>query len=130
MSVNCCVTSVPHHGSFEAFPKAVAAWQERLQAGLDRSIQASEQTMGHLEEAIHRDTLGDPATGVGAGSAKESRAGPAGVSGMWYQVKPGEPGAHEELPNAFWSHYDWAGTGVVSTLQELAFSSGPCAGVG
>ena len=23
MNVNCCVTSVPHHGSFEAFPKAV-----------------------------------------------------------------------------------------------------------
>ncbi len=55
MSMNCCATSVPHHGSFEALPKAVAAWQERLQAGLSRSIQASDQTMGHLEEEIlHR----------------------------------------------------------------------------
>ena len=52
MNVNCCVTSVPHHGSFKVFPKAVAAWQERLQAGLSRSIQASDQTMGHLEEEI------------------------------------------------------------------------------
>jgi len=57
MNVNCCVTSVPHHGSFKAFPPAVNAWQERLQAGLDRSIQASDQTMGHLEEEIHRNTL-------------------------------------------------------------------------
>src|SRR5579864_3390658 len=57
MNVNCCVTSVPHHGSYEAFGQAVTAWQERLQAGLDRSIQASDQTMGHLEEEIHRKTL-------------------------------------------------------------------------
>jgi len=57
MNVNCCVTSVPHHGSYEAFGQAVIAWQERLQAGLDRSIQASDQTMGHLEEEIHRKTL-------------------------------------------------------------------------
>jgi hypothetical protein len=56
MNVNCCVSSVPHHGSFKAFAKAVVAWQERLQAGLDRSIQASDQTMGHLEEEIHQKT--------------------------------------------------------------------------
>src|SRR5438876_7360717 len=52
MSANCCATSVPHHGSFEVFPKAVAVWQERLQAGLSRSIQASDETMGHMEEEI------------------------------------------------------------------------------
>ncbi len=52
MSTNCCV-SVPHpDSSFKAFPKAVAAWQERLQAGLSRSIEASDQTIGHLEEEI------------------------------------------------------------------------------
>jgi len=53
MSANCCANaSVPHHGSFEVFPKAITAWQERLQAGLSRSIKASDQTMGHLEEEI------------------------------------------------------------------------------
>jgi len=53
MSASCCATSVPHpHGSFEVFPKAVAAWQERLTAGLSRSIQASDETMGHMEEEI------------------------------------------------------------------------------
>jgi hypothetical protein len=57
MSHNCCANSVPHHGSFEAFPKAIEAWQERLQAGLSRSIQASDQTMGHLEEEIFQKTL-------------------------------------------------------------------------
>ena len=56
MSTNCCGTSVPHPGSFKAFPKAVAAWQERLTAGLSRSIQASDQTMGHLEEEILQKT--------------------------------------------------------------------------
>jgi hypothetical protein len=55
MAVNCCGTSVPHPGSFKVFPQAIAAWQERLQAGLSRSIRASDQTMGHLEEEIlHR----------------------------------------------------------------------------
>ena len=57
MNVNCCVTSVPHHGSSKAFEEAVTAWQERLTAGLNRSIEASDQTMGHLEEEIHRNTL-------------------------------------------------------------------------
>jgi hypothetical protein len=57
MSTNCCARSVPHpDSSFETFPKAVAAWQERLQAGLSRSIKASDQTMGHLEEEILQKT--------------------------------------------------------------------------
>ena len=56
MNVNCCGTSVPHPGSFEVFPKAIGAWQERLQAGLSRSIRASDQTMGHLEEEILHQT--------------------------------------------------------------------------
>jgi len=75
MNVNCCVTSVPHHGSFKAFPPAVSAWQERLQAGLDRSIQASDQTMGHLEEEIHRNTL--EVQRVALEEAAQSKAGQA-----------------------------------------------------
>lgn len=57
MSTSCgCATPVPQQGSFEAFPKAVTAWQERLQAGLSRSIQATDQTLGHLEEEILQKT--------------------------------------------------------------------------
>ena len=56
MSTNCCVTSVPHHGSFEVFCRVIGAWQERLQAGLSRSIEASDQTLGHLEEEILHQT--------------------------------------------------------------------------
>jgi len=52
MSQNCCVRSVPPHGSIEAFRTAVPAWQERLSAGLSRGIQASDHTLGHLEEEI------------------------------------------------------------------------------
>jgi len=56
MSSSCCVL-VPHSdSSFKGLPKAVSAWQERLKAGLSRSIQASDQTMGHLEEEILQKT--------------------------------------------------------------------------
>ena len=58
MTTNCCENSVPHPGSFRAFSREVGAWQERLQAGLGRSIQASDQTLGHLEEEILRQTRG------------------------------------------------------------------------
>ncbi len=58
MTTHCCAKLVPHHGSNEAFGRAVHAWQERLQAGLGRSIQASDQTLGHLEEEILRQTRG------------------------------------------------------------------------
>ena len=57
MSTNCCVTSVPHpHGSFKVLPRATSAWEERLQAGLGRVINASDQNMGHLEEEILQKT--------------------------------------------------------------------------
>ena len=42
VNTNCCATSVPHHGSLKVLAKAVGAWQERLQAGLSRSIEASD----------------------------------------------------------------------------------------
>lgn len=56
MKTNCCANSVPHPGSFEALVEPVMAWQERLQAGLSRSIRASDETMGHLEEEVLRQT--------------------------------------------------------------------------
>ena|SRR5260370_31218004 len=53
MSTNCCVPGAPHtHGGFKVLGKATNVWQERLQAGLGRVINASDQTMGHLEEEI------------------------------------------------------------------------------
>src|ERR1051325_436648 len=54
MSTNCCVPAAPHtHGSFFEVPaKAMNGWQERLQAGLGRVINAEDQTMGHLEEEV------------------------------------------------------------------------------
>jgi hypothetical protein len=56
---NCCLESVPQpDSSFEAFAGPVADWQARLRAGLTQSIQASEQTLGHLEEEILRQTRG------------------------------------------------------------------------
>jgi hypothetical protein len=56
MRADCCVSSVPHHGSFETFGRPVAAWAERLSVGLSRSVQASDQTLGHLEEEILQQT--------------------------------------------------------------------------
>jgi hypothetical protein len=56
---DCCVEMVPHHDSgYETFAKPVADWQARLTAGLSRSIQASNETLGHLEEEILRQTQG------------------------------------------------------------------------
>jgi len=56
---SCCAESVPHSdSSCETFAGAVADWQERLTAGLDQSIGASDQTLGHLEEQILQQTRG------------------------------------------------------------------------
>jgi len=50
---NCCLKSVPQSdSSFETFAGLVADWQARLTAGLSRSLQASDQNLGHLEEEI------------------------------------------------------------------------------
>ncbi len=50
---NCCVKSVPQSdSSFETFARPVADWRARLTAGLTRSVQASDQNLGHLEEEI------------------------------------------------------------------------------
>lgn len=54
---NCCEKSVPQpDSSFETFARPVAGWQARLTAGLTRSVQASDETLGHLEEAILHST--------------------------------------------------------------------------
>jgi len=54
---HCCVRSVPQSdSSFETFARPVADWQARLTAGLSRSLQASDQNLGHLEEEILHQT--------------------------------------------------------------------------
>src|SRR5438034_6508546 len=54
---NCCLQPVPQPvSSFETFAHPVADWKARLTAGLTRSIQASDQNLGHLEEEIMHQT--------------------------------------------------------------------------
>jgi hypothetical protein len=56
---NCCVESVPQSdSSFETLAGPVADWTARLTAGLTLSVQASDQTLGHLEEEILHQTRG------------------------------------------------------------------------
>jgi len=56
---NCCLNSVPQFdSSFETFAAPVAGWAARLTAGLTRSVRASDQTLGHLEEEILQQTRG------------------------------------------------------------------------
>lgn len=56
---NCCIEPVPHlDSSFETFAGPVADWVARLTAGLRRSVRASDQTLGDLEEEILRQTAG------------------------------------------------------------------------
>jgi hypothetical protein len=46
---NCCLKSVPQSdSSYETFAGPVTDWQARLTAGLNQSIQASDETLGHL----------------------------------------------------------------------------------
>ena len=50
---HCCDKSVPQSDrSFETFARPVTDWQARLTAGLTRSLEASDQNLGHLEEEI------------------------------------------------------------------------------
>jgi hypothetical protein len=53
---NCCVPTVPPGSSYEAFAGPVRNWRAALTAGLDRSINASDHNLGHLEEEIARQT--------------------------------------------------------------------------
>jgi hypothetical protein len=56
---NCCAEAVPHtDSSFETFAGPVLDWAARLTAGLGRSVRASDQNMGDLEEQILRQTHG------------------------------------------------------------------------
>jgi hypothetical protein len=56
---DCCVKPVPpSDSSYETFAGPVADWQARLTAGLNQSVQCSEETLGHLEEQILQQTRG------------------------------------------------------------------------
>jgi hypothetical protein len=56
---NCCLKSVPpSDSSYETFDLPMADWQARLTAGLNQSVQASDQSLGHMEEQILRQTRG------------------------------------------------------------------------
>ena len=56
---DCCLKSVPQSdSSYETFARLVTDWQGRLTAGLNQSIQASDETLGHLEEQILHQTRG------------------------------------------------------------------------
>ena len=55
MSANCCV-SVPPDSGYRAFTTVLGPWQAQLTSGLNRSVQASDQSLGHLEEHISRQT--------------------------------------------------------------------------
>jgi len=56
---DCCLKSVPQSdSSYETFAGPVADWQARLTAGLNQSVQASDETLGHLEEQILQQTRG------------------------------------------------------------------------
>jgi len=54
---DCCLKSAPQSdSSFETFARPVADWQARLTVGLNQSVQASDQNLGHLEEQILHQT--------------------------------------------------------------------------
>ena len=98
MSTNCCGVSVPLCGSFKAFGEVLRAWQEHLQAGLSRSIKASDQTMGHLEETILQETRAvERALLEEAAQKKAAHAPPVCpvCGGKLSRVTPGHPRSYQ-----------------------------------
>ena len=56
---HCYLKSVPQaDSSYETFARPVADWQVCLVAGLNQSVQVSEETLGHMEEQILHQTRG------------------------------------------------------------------------
>lgn len=56
---SCCLEQVPQtDSSFETLAGPLADWTARLTAGLNRSVRASEGTLGDMEEEILRQTAG------------------------------------------------------------------------
>ena len=56
---DCWAKSVPHSdSSYETFARPMIDWRARLTAGWNQSVQASDQTLGHWEERIPRQTQG------------------------------------------------------------------------
>ena len=56
---DCCLKTVPQSdGSFETLAGPGVEWTARLTAGLARSVQASDENLGHLEEEILHQTRG------------------------------------------------------------------------
>jgi len=54
---NTCEIADPTPQTFSVLKTALPDWVHRLQAGLARSVEASDQTLGHLEEQLLRGTL-------------------------------------------------------------------------
>jgi hypothetical protein len=54
---NTCESAVPNALTFRVLKTELPAWIHRLQEGLVQSVEASDQTLGHLEEQLLRGTL-------------------------------------------------------------------------
>ena len=86
---NCCEKTVPQSdSSYKTFDRPVADWQARLRAGLNQSVQASEETLGHLEEQILQQTQGLERRLLEEAAQKESRPNAAGVPCLRAPLEP------------------------------------------
>lgn len=55
-SIHLNSTPTPAALDIDQFDEATQAWKARLQAGLEQSIHASQETLGHIEERVLRET--------------------------------------------------------------------------
>jgi len=126
---NCCLKAVPHSdSSFETLAGPVAEWTARLMAGLTRSVQGSDENLGHLEEEILHQTRG---WSVGFWK-KRRRRKPTGlhpVSGLGSSANAAHGGSPSHLSDVFWAGDDSAVAGLVSALPGLRFSGRRCLGL-
>ena len=120
---NCCLKTVPHSdSSFETLAGPVADWTARLMAGLSRSVRASDQTLGHLEEEILHQTRGLECQLLEEAAQKKADQTPPSLSGLRSPPEPPHGGSPTHLPDPLRAGDDSAVTGVVSALPGLAFS--------
>jgi hypothetical protein len=118
---NCCVVSVPPDSSFKAFALPVHDWRARLTAGLNRSIRASDHSLGHIEEEIAHQTRDlERALAQEAAQKKADQAPPTcPVCGA--KLTRLTHGHERTVQTRLWPHPPAAHARLVPALQGVAF---------
>ncbi len=113
----------------DQFDEAIRAWKARLQAGLEQSIQASQETLGHIEERVLRETR-EVQRQVVEKLLKAKADGIPALSVLRSQAGPGDPPAQSHIREPLWPGHDGTVQRLVSAVSQVAFSRRRRVGLG